>query len=64
MINLFKRRVPKKYVTLAERRRRRELEEKIIYTLGSIFIVAIIIGNCSYGFLVFISLFIFLISFL
>lgn len=43
MINLFKRRVPKKYVTLAERRRRRELEEKIIYTLGSIFIVAIII---------------------
>ena len=33
MINLFKRRVPKKYVTLAERRRRRELEEKKLFIL-------------------------------
>ena len=42
-LNIFKRKVPKRYVTLAERKRKREMEMQIVNIIGIIFIAMIVV---------------------
>lgn len=42
-LNIFKRKVPKRYVTIAERKRRREMEMQIVNVIGIIFIAMILV---------------------
>tara|TARA_R100001510_G_C7566706_1_gene144723 strand:- start:362 stop:520 length:159 start_codon:yes stop_codon:yes gene_type:complete len=42
-LNIFKRKIPKRYVTIAERKRRREMEMQIVNIIGIIFIAMILV---------------------
>lgn len=42
-LNIFKRKVPKRYVTIAERKRKREMEMQIVNIICIIFIAMMLI---------------------